>query len=248
VCVLYGERLNIYADRGNLLVLQQRCRWRGIGWRLRRVTVGDELVPGKDDLLYLGGGQDADQRRCADDLVTKAAALGEAAARGAVVLGVCGGYQLLGHGYETPEAAMPGVGLLDATTVATTADRLVGHAAVAVDLGTGPRLLAGFENHRGRTTVGPGSNPLGQVVHGFGNNGEDGTEGAVRGSVVGTYLHGPLLAANAWFADWLIATALGLSDLQPLDDSFEDRAHADAVERATGDPEPLPPPGRPPRR
>ena len=249
VCVLYGERLNIYADRGNLAVLRQRCQWRAIGWRLRRVTVGDALVPGEDDLLYLGGGQDADQRRCADDLVTtKGAALREAAEAGAVVLGVCGGYQLLGQGYDTPEASLPGVGLLDVTTVATTHDRLVGHAAVEVDLGRGHRVLAGFENHRGRTTLGSGTSPLGRVVHGYGNNGEDGTEGARQGSVVGTYLHGPLLAANAWFADWLIATALGVSELAPLDDSLEERAHHDAVRRAATDPGPPPPPGRPARR
>ncbi len=248
VCALYGERLNIYADRGNLAILRQRCAWRGIGWRLRRVTVGDELAPGEDDLLYLGGGQDADQRRCADDLVTKAAALRGAAERGAVVLGVCGGYQLLGHGYDTPEGSMPGIGLLDVTTSATTADRLVGYASVEVDLGTGPRLLAGFENHRGRTSLGVGASPLGRVVHGFGNNGDDGTEGAVHGTVVGTYLHGPLLATNAWFADWLIATALGLSDLAPLDDSFEQRAHDDAARRAASDPGPAPPPPRRPRR
>jgi CobQ-like glutamine amidotransferase family enzyme len=245
VCVLYGERLNIYADRGNLAVLERRCRWRDIGWRLRRVTVGDELVAGEDDLLYLGGGEDADQQRCAEDLVTtKGAVLHEAAGRRAVVLGVCGGYQLLGHGYETPEASMPGVGLLDVTTVATTSDRLVGHAAVEIDLGGERRVLAGFENHRGRTTVGPGASPLGRVLHGFGNNGEDGTEGAVRGSVVGTYLHGPLLAANAWFADWLIATALGLSELARLDDGFEQRAHDDAVRRAAGEPAPAPRPRR----
>lgn len=249
VCALYGERLNIYADRGNLLILQQRCRWRGIGFRLRRVTVGDELAPDEDDLLYLGGGQDADQQRCADDLLTtKAEPLRAAADRGAVVLGVCGGYQLLGHGYDTPEVSMPGIGLLDVTTTATSAERLVGHAAVEVDLGAGPRVLAGFENHRGRTTVGPGATPLGRVVHGYGNNGEDGTEGAVRGSVVGTYLHGPLLAANAWFADWLVATALGISDLRPLDDAFEDRAHRDALQRAATGPGPAPTPGRPPRR
>ena len=237
VAVLYGERLNIYADRGNLTVLERRCRWRGIGWRLRRVSVGDALVAGEDDLLYIGGGQDADQQRCADDLATtKADALRKAAERGTVVLGVCGGYQLLGHGYETPEASMPGVGLLDVTTVATTTDRLVGHAAVEVDLSGGRRVLAGFENHRGRTTLGPGASPLGRVAHGFGNNGEDGTEGARQGSVVGTYLHGPLLAANAWFADWLIATALGVSDLAPLDDAFEAQAHQDAVRRAAGEP------------
>jgi CobQ-like glutamine amidotransferase family enzyme len=249
VCVLYGERLNIYADRGNLAVLRQRCDWRGIGWRLRRVTLGDELVAGEDDLLYIGGGQDADQRRCAEDLVTtKAPALRAAADRGAVVLGVCGGYQLLGHGYDTPEASMPGVGLLDVTTVATTTDRLVGHASVEVDLGGEAHVLAGFENHRGRTTLGPAASPLGRVVHGFGNNGADGTEGAVRGTVVGTYLHGPLLAANVWFADWLIATALGLSELAPLDDALEDRAHGDALRRAAGDRGPAPAPGQPLRR
>jgi len=231
VCALYPDRLNIYADRGNLRILERRCSWRGIGFDLTEVSVGDRLDPDGHDLVYLGGGQDSDQRECARDLQAKAGALMSAADRGAVVLGVCGGYQLLGHEYRMGDENLPGVGLLDATTVAGPT-RLVGHAAAEVDLGAGPQVLAGFENHRGRTELGPGAEPLGRVLHGFGNNGRDGGEGARQGTVIGTYLHGPLLAPNVWLADWLIAAALGRDDLPSLDDELETRVASRALRAA----------------
>lgn len=229
VCALYADRLNIYADRGNLRILERRCSWRGIAFDVAEVTLGDPLDPRDHDLFYIGGGQDRDQRACAADLTTKRDALAEAAERGAVIVGVCGGYQLLGHEYRTERGTVPGIGLLDVTTVAEGRSRLVGHAAVEVDLGSGTRLLAGFENHRGRTVLGADAKPLGRVVHGHGNNGRDGWEGARRCRVLGTYLHGPLLATNAWMADWLIATALDQSELAPLDDDLERRVAARAL-------------------
>ena len=232
VAALYPERLNHYADRGNLIVLERRCRWRGIGFTLTRVSVGDELHPSAHDLYYLGGGQDGDLARCGLDLAaTKQVALHEAAARGAVVLGVCGGYQLLGRGYETGSAWVPGAGLVDVSTVAGS-PRLVGHAVVEVDLGDGPRKLAGFENHAGRTWLGTDEGPLGRVLTGHGNNGVDRTEGVRRGNVIGTYLHGPLLAANAWLADRLISIALGGVPLEHLDDRFESAVHEAALAAA----------------
>jgi CobQ-like glutamine amidotransferase family enzyme len=230
--------MNIYADRGNLLLLERRCRWRGIGFELRSSDLGDRLDPDAADLFYIGGGQDRDQQRCAFDLAeTKRDALHEIAERGGVVLAVCGGYQLLGRSYQLGEETLPGVGLLDAETIREPGPRLIGNVAIEVELRPGERrVLAGFENHGGRTYLGPSGAPLGRVLKGHGNHGKDGLEGARRGNVIGTYLHGPLLPKNAWFADWLIKTALRLGEpLEPLDDEFEHAAHADA-RRAAGVP------------
>jgi hypothetical protein len=238
VCALYPDLMNIYADRGNLLLLQQRCRWRGIGFSLTSSSLGDGLDPDGADLYYMGGGQDRDQRLCAADLAgPKRAGLHAAAARGAVVLAVCGGYQLLGHSYQLGDETLPGAGLVDLTTVRGAGPRLIGNVAIEVELEPGtPRILAGFENHGGRTALGPGAAPLGRVLEGHGNDGHSGYEGIRQGNVIGTYLHGPLLPKNAWFADWLIATAVGLEDpLVPLDDELEDAAHAEA-RRAAGVP------------
>ena len=236
VCALYPELMNIYADRGNLLLLERRCRWRGLGFELLASDLGEALDPDAADLFYIGGGQDRDQERCAHDLVEhKRDALAGAAARGAVVLGVCGGYQLLGHSYELGQETLPGVGLVDIRTVREDGSRLIGNVAIEVELTPGrPQVLAGFENHGGRTYVGPGSQPLGRVLKGYGNNAKDGFEGVRDGSVIGTYLHGPLLPKNVWLADWLIETALGLAGpLAPLDDELEAEAHREA-RRAAG--------------
>jgi hypothetical protein len=236
VCALYPDLMNIYADRGNLLLLERRCRWRGIGFALSRSDLGERLDPDGADLFYIGGGQDRDQRLCAYDLAErKRDDLHAAAARGAVVLAVCGGYQLLGHSYELGDEVLPGVGLVDLTTVRADGPRLIGNVAIEVELTPGRRrVLAGFENHGGRTHLGPAATPLGRVLKGHGNNGRDGLEGVRSGSVIGTYLHGPLLPKNAWFADWLIAAALGLDAAPaPLDDALEHAAHAEA-RRAAG--------------
>ncbi len=236
VCALYPDLMNIYADRGNLLMLQRRCEWRGIGFELTGSGIGDPLDSEAADLYYMGGGQDRDQELCAADLFEhKRSALGRAADRGAVVLGVCGGYQLLGHSYQLGASELPGIGLLDVRTVRADGPRLVGNVAIEVALpGGAGSVLAGFENHGGRTHVGGDAEPLGRVLKGHGNNGTDGNEGAVTGNVIGTYLHGPLLPKNVWFADWLISTALGGEiELAPLDDELEALAHADA-RRAAG--------------
>ena len=236
VCALYPDLMNIYADRGNLLVLERRCRWRGIGFSLAASGIGDHLDPDAADLYYLGGGQDRDQKLCALDMAEiKRDALHGAAGRGAVILAVCGGYQLLGRSYQLGEETLPGVELVDLVTVRSEEPRLIGNVAIEVELEPGqPRVLAGFENHGGRTQLGPGSRALGRVLKGYGNNGTDGHEGVRQGNVIGTYLHGPLLPKNVWFADWLIQTALGLSEpLAPLDDRLESDAHAEA-RRAAG--------------
>ena len=242
VCALYPDLMNIYADRGNLFVLQRRCEWRGIGFELASSGLGEPLDGSAHDIYYLGGGQDRDQRLCAEDLIdTKREALHGAAARGAIVLGVCGGYQLLGEAYSLGDEQMPGVGLLDVRTVREPGPRLIGNIAIEVDLDTsavgasGPRTLAGFENHGGRTYLGSTAKPLGRVVKGHGNDGQSGFEGACAENVIGTYLHGPLLPKNSWFADWLIAGALEIevTELAPLDDRLEREAH-DNARRAAG--------------
>jgi CobQ-like glutamine amidotransferase family enzyme len=234
VLSLYPEQMNIYADRGNILFLQRRCEWRGIDFAHAGAGSGEPLDPAAHDLFYIGGGQDRDQRLVAADMVaSKRAALAAAVDDGAGLLAVCGGYQLLGHSYELDDEKLPGLGLADIETVREPGSRLIGNVAIEADLGSGPRLLAGFENHGGRTYLGPGAEPLGLVVEGFGNNAKDGLEGVRRDNLIGTYLHGPLLPKNAWLADHLIATALGrrygdVPDLEPLDDAFETAAHASA--------------------
>jgi CobQ-like glutamine amidotransferase family enzyme len=240
VCALYPDLMNIYADRGNLLVLERRCAWRGIGFELASSGLGDPLSGEAHDLYYLGGGQDRDQRLCAEDLAEgKRGPLHEAASRGAVVLGVCGGYQLLGHSYTLAGEEIPGVGLLDVRTVREEGPRLIGNVAIELPVelvhDAGERVLAGFENHGGRTRLGEGQSALGRVLSGHGNDGRSGFEGAIAGSTIGTYLHGPLLPKNVWFADWLIALALGLSaaELAPLEDELEQATHASAL-RAAG--------------
>jgi hypothetical protein len=227
VLALYPEQMNIYADRGNILLLQRRCEWRGIGFSYATAGPGERLDPSAHDLLYLGGGQDRDQRAVAADMVeTKREAIAAAVGDGAVLLAVCGGYQLLGHSYQLGEERLPGLGLADLETVREPGERLIGNVAIEVDLGAGAQTLAGFENHGGRTYLGSAATPLGRVLKGFGNNGKDGFEGVRRDNLIGTYLHGPLLPKNAWLADHLTALALGRRygappALEPLDDRLE---------------------------
>jgi CobQ-like glutamine amidotransferase family enzyme len=233
VCALYPDLMNIYADRGNIAVLRARCEWRGLGFELSASGIGEPLDPDTADLFYMGGGQDRDQAAVARDMVdTKRDALHAAAERDAVILAVCGGYQLLGSGYQMGDEELPGVGLVDLRTVRSDGPRLIGNCAIEADLGDGPRVIAGFENHGGRTHLGAGEQPLGRVLRGHGNNDGDGSEGVRRRNVIGTYLHGPLLPKNVWLADRLIELALGV-ELDPLDDAMEDAAHASA-RRAAG--------------
>jgi CobQ-like glutamine amidotransferase family enzyme len=233
VCALYPELMNIYADRGNIQVLRARCAWRGLGFELAASSLGQPLDPGAHDLFYIGGGQDRDQIAVAEDMVqTKRDALHAAAERGAVVLAVCGGYQLLGRSYQLGDQTIPGVGLVGLETVREAGPRLIGNCAIEADLGTGPRVIAGFENHGGRTYLDAQEEPLGRVLSGHGNNGRDGAEGVRRANVIGTYLHGPLLPKNVWLADQLVELALGI-ELEPLDDTLEDAAHGSA-RRAAG--------------
>jgi lipid II isoglutaminyl synthase (glutamine-hydrolysing) len=232
---LYPEQMNIYADRGNILFLQRRCEWRGVTFEYAAAGPGEGFDPGAHDLIYIGGGQDRDQVLVADDMLrTKRDAIVSAVDDGAALLAVCGGYQLLGHRYQLGDQSISGLGIADLETVREPGPRLIGNVSIEVDLGQGPTVLAGFENHGGRTYLGPSAEPLGRVLHGHGNNGRDGFEGVKRDHLIGTYLHGPLLPKNAWLADRLIARAIGRRtgaepELEPLPDRLEAAAHDSAL-------------------
>ena len=235
---LYPEYLNIYADRGNIAVLQRRAAWRGLALDVRSIGPGDRVPVGKIDLFYIGGGQDREQALIAPDLAAKGPDLIAAVAAGAALLAVCGGYQLLGRFYRGhAEGELPGARLFPHETVAG-APRLIGNVLLECELEPGDRrTLAGFENHAGRTRLDAGAEPLGRVVAGFGNDGESGYEGCRVGRAVGTYLHGPLLPRNPWLADWLLREAAAhrtgeAPALEPLQDELERRAHAVSAERA----------------
>ena len=238
---LYPDQMNIYADRGNIIFLQKRCEWRGIDFELTGCGVGEGFEPEEHDMVYIGGGQDRDQRAVARDLVvTKRDAAKHCLELGAIMLAVCGGYQLLGSSYELESEQIEGLGLVDLHTVRSDGPRLVGPVAIETDIGGTERTLAGFENHGGRTWLGQGVEPLGKVVAGHGNNGEDGFEGILRGNLIGTYLHGPLLPKNVWLADHLIETGLKRVygdelDLPSLEDELEIAAHRTALSAALSD-------------
>ncbi len=225
--------MNLYGDRGNVISIQKRCEWRGVSVEVTDVRLGESIRPTECDIFLFGGGQDREQALLADDLSgSKGADLRSISSEGGVVLGVCGGYQLMGSHYETADGEkLPGVGVFDLHTEPRKPEeaRLIGNVLVRVPLEDGShREILGFENHGGRTRLGEGAEPLGRIVSGFGNNGEDGTEGARKMNTYGTYLHGSLLPKNPWFTDRLIETAIRRADdtftLEPLDDETENTA------------------------
>ena len=233
---LYPDYLNIYADRGNIAVLRERARARGHELEVVAIGLGGP-VPDGVDLFYIGGGQDREQVLVAGDLVAKGDALRDAVAGGAAFLAVCGGYQLLGHFYRDRSGTeLPGIGLLPLHTIAGER-RMIGD--VLLECAWAGETLAGFENHAGRTYLEAGAEPLGRVLAGHGNDGTSGYEGCRQGRVYGTYLHGPLLPRNPWFADRLLLDALGHRsggeiELAPLPDELEATAHAVSAARARG--------------
>jgi lipid II isoglutaminyl synthase (glutamine-hydrolysing) len=231
---LYPDYLNIYADRGNIAVLAERARARGHELEVQAVSVGDSVPVREIDLWYVGGGQDREQALIAPDLAAKGEALREAAAQGATFLAVCGGYQLLGRSYrDVAGSELPGIGVLPLHTVAGQR-RMIGDVLLECDWAG--RSLAGFENHAGRTYLGEDAEPLGRVVAGFGNDGASGHEGCRQGRAYGTYLHGPLLPRNPWFADHILSEALAHAgaptELAPLPDELERMAYAVSAARA----------------
>jgi len=230
---LYGTRMNIYGDRGNIVALTRRAEWRGIEVEVREIGYGAS-IPDDVDIFFWGGGQDQEQADVARDMQgEKAYQLRTAIDNGAAMLAICGGYQLLGRSYR-PHAGeeLPGVGLFDITSVAGST-RFIGNIVVNTERWG---ALVGFENHSGLTHLGNGVKPLGRVEIGRGNNGQDGTEGAIYRNAIGCYLHGALLPKNPRLTDWLIERGLhrryGDVSLPSLDDAVEQRAHRSAVQRA----------------
>lgn len=236
---LYPEQMNIYGDRGNIITLRQRCAWRGIETTIVPVMPGAVVDWEQVDLAFFGGGQDSGQALIAADFVERqASGVRRAAENGMVVLAICGGYQLLGHYFLTNTGEkLPGIGLLDVHTVGGT-QRLIGNIVVESHWNEALQRLVGFENHSGGTHLGAGVQPLGRVLTGYGNNGKDGTEGAVWRNVFGCYMHGSLLPKNPHFADHLLSLALlrrygSAAMLTPLDDTLETLAHDAMLERLT---------------
>jgi len=240
VAHLYPEHLNIYADRGNIAVLERRAALRGHELELLAVGPGAVVDLAEVDLVYIGGGQDHEQAMIAPDLATRADAIADAVADGIALLAVCGGYQLLGRSYRGRDGALlSGTGLFPHVTEAGDA-RMIGDILLECTLepGRAPIAVAGFENHVGRTRLDAGATPFGRVVAGFGNDGESGYEGCLVGRAIGTYLHGPLLPRNPALADtvlrWALEHRLGgpIDELTSLPDIHERRAHDVSAGRA----------------
>jgi len=236
---LYADEMNIYGDRGNILTLVKRAEWRGIPVSVEAIGRGPAPDLSGIDLIFWGGGQDRDQELVFKDAAEhKVDAIRGAIDGGAVVLAVCGGYQLLGEYYVTADGKqLPGLALVDLHTVPGSR-RNIGNIVIETSgLGLEPATLVGFENHSGKTYLGAGLQPLGRVLRGAGNNGEDGNEGVMRGNVFGTYLHGSLLPKNPHFADLLIERALmrkGIQRLAGLAATEELEAHQSVSERVLG--------------
>lgn len=234
---LYPDQMNIYGDRGNIIALRQRCLWRNIAVTVSAIHPHQQVDWGQFDICFFGGGQDSGQALIAADMVHRHGANLKAAIQdGLVMLAICGGYQLLGNYFLTHTGEkLPGVGAMDVHTVGGS-ERLIGNLAIECTLPLVPQTLIGFENHSGRTYVGSHARPLGRVLAGHGNNGQDGSEGAIVNNAIGCYLHGSLLPKNPHFADYLITTAgirkYGHCDLEPLDDRREQDAHAVMLQRS----------------
>ena len=236
ICHMYPDVLNLYGDRGNVRCLQQRLRWRGIDSAVERLPIGAQARLGDFDLVFIGGGQDFEQQVLLEDLHRgKDREIRAAIEDGIPFLTICGGYQMLGHYYETYDGQRCDfIGALDLYTVGSK-QRMIGNYKFQCGTESGGSLVVGFENHSGKTRLGSGVQPLGQVLAGFGNNGEDGTEGARYRNVFGTYSHGPLLPKNPALCDFILLTALqrkyGAAELSPLDDAAELAAHDEMAER-----------------
>jgi len=235
VIVLYPEVMDVYADRGNLIALRARAAAHGIGLEVTEIGIGDPM-PEEADLVLIGGGQDREQRLVAGDLAARGARIREWVEQDAGVLAICGGYQLFGHHYRTAEGEeLPGIGVFDVVTVAPGqgAERCVGDVLASARV-EGLGEVVGFENHGGRTFLGAAGRPFATVEFGYGNNGDDGTEGAVYREAIGTYLHGPLLPKNPALTDRLLLAALRhrygpTATLREVEDAYATRAHASAA-------------------
>ncbi len=218
---LYPQLLNIYGDMGNVLAIKKRCEWRGIDIEVDEINIGDKID--KHDIYFIGGGQDAQQIEVSQELQRHKRFLQDERDRMAVFLGICGGYQLMGHYYQPHNGdKLPGISIIDAYTVAGE-KRFIGNVTAHTDL-VEPDTLVGFENHSGLTYLSGETTPIGKVLTGNGNNGKDKTEGARYKNAFGTYLHGSFLPKNPHFTDYLLELALGIKP-EPLDDEIEYMAH-----------------------
>ena len=230
ICHMYPDVLNLYGDGGNIVCLQKRLHWRGLGASVTRLPLGARSSLSGFDIVFIGGGQDFEQQVLLEDLHRgRADEIRAAANDGVVFLTICGGYQMMGHYYETFDGKRCDfIGLLDLCTVGAK-QRMIGNYKFRCTDSAGGSVVVGFENHSGRTMLGSGLEPLGTVLSGYGNNGEDKTEGAHWKNVFGTYSHGPMLPKNPAFCDLLLQTALerryGRAELAPLDDAAETAAH-----------------------
>ncbi len=250
ICHLYGDLMNTYGDNGNISAIKYRCNKRNIAIKVENITLENNLE--KDfDFYFFGGGQDKTQKIVSSNLRSKSKKLKESIEKGSVMLSICGGYQLLQNYFKTKEGKIiPGIGLFDAHTEGSN-DRMIQNLLIEMNPSLSQTIkssypttdnrqlttsLIGFENHSGKTYLNLGVKPLGKVISGSGNNGEDQTEGAIYKNAFGCYLHGSLLPKNPHFADYLISKALerrnGTVKLEPLDDSVEWQAHQSAVKRA----------------
>lgn len=231
ICHLYPDLLDLYGDRGNILALAARCRWRGIEPVIQQASLGEDLDFIGMDILFLGGGSDREQGLLVQDLMRHEKELRKAIENGLVVLAICGGYQMLGRDYQMANGKiLQFLGIIDIWTIAGE-KRLIGNVVVEIN----GKTMVGFENHSGKTFLGEGVTPLGKVLFGNGNNGDDHEEGVRYRNVFGTYLHGPLLPKNPRLADLLLELALQRrgSDvpLEQLDDSLEELAHDAMVKK-----------------
>lgn len=240
---LYPDLMNIYGDTGNIIALTKRAEWRGIEVEVKHISIGDRIptrrVGTQIDLYFFGGGQDQTQSLVARDLKSsgKGRIIKQEIARGVPLLAICGGYQLLGEYYKPSKGPkLPGIGLFPVYTVAGD-KRMIGNIVVQPQK-VGPLWLdlVGFENHSGKTFLKAGAQPLGKVQKGYGNNGEDGTEGCMYRNAIGCYMHGSLLPKNPVLADWLLKKALEVKykktiELEPLDDFLESQAHQTVVQK-----------------
>ena len=236
ICHMYPDVLNLYGDRGNVLCMQRRLGWRGIQTRVTRLPIGSEARLADYDLVFIGGGQDFEQQVLLEDLHRgKDREIRAAIEDGLPFLTICGGYQMLGHYYETYDGKRCDfIGALDLYTVGSK-KRMIGNYKFQCGEDSGGSLVVGFENHSGQTRLGSAVKPLGTVLSGFGNNGEDRTEGVRYRNVFGTYSHGPLLPKNPELCDFILLTALerkyGKAELTPLDDAAELAAHDEMAQR-----------------
>lgn len=237
---LYGDIMNTYGDGGNITALTKRAEWRGIDVEVVNISIGDPMDEKTADIFFFGGGQDSGQVEVAQDLQKKGKILKELVEKGVPLLAICGGYQLLGEYYQ-PHVGPNIVGIdLFPTYTKASHDRMIGNLVVQESdiklQDTVDHTLVGFENHSGKTYLKAGAQPLGKVISGFGNNGENRTEGCVYKNAIGCYMHGSLLPKNPVLTDWLIKTALEVKyaknvNLEPLDDTFETNAHDNTISR-----------------